>query len=728
MCGGFLLQTPVLAQKTYWSLFPTEIEFPSGTTSTLLGSFPSGAYYAENSVHLDDQLQFYVRNSGSFTVLDRFGDEYFPGNNALSGKELEIVPVPGSCDTYCVMFMKPIFNATSRFAYFEVRVNPDGTLKVFDVKEERLYGDFQTGIAVSKRIDDTKDRDIYVAAESGIERYTISTAGIAFQETINLMPSSSYSVGYVFEADLSPNGQYLAWGGDEGDVYVWDFQFSVLHEIALPGVTFNQQVIGVEFHTIVEGGTSLYASMEGHGVYEVDGFETASPTVSLVPNSSGLSYSQLELALDGLIYAVHWQTDRLTTIDPLSNTINTLTITVNSDLGLVGGGHALPQQIDGELDAAFYGVDPPSISGLSIETTALPNQVGSIPTFLNCNQIGLDFVDGGDYDEIDIEIVSVNPSDGTPLYGSIYLDYSTTLPSTTTLPIDLRCLDDLLNCDLFDNYLTQTFRLTVTIRNNTCITEDSVVGLFEVTGGPTPISIDFKMDSGTIGIPLCQSNSALTSCPVGNEGLAINATNSTGDVTYYRIDIQEVDCTEEDPDVEIGSPLLQGTNVTVSSAAGIFGSLNSLVINGSQNYFEDNPNEVHNKCFRIDLYLGNECREEKATNYFIVDPLLFLQGDFSGKELRAPTSKIRNGAVQQEKPLFYPNPFSRELYVDLSNLSGGEYRLCIYNIHGQAVREYTDEGQKNKLQLEVERLPAGIYFYQLSLSSEQQFSGRLIKQ
>lgn len=723
MCGGFLLQTPMLAQKTYWSLFPTEIEFPSGTTSTLLGSFPSGAYYAENSVHLDGQLQFYVRNSGSFTVLDRFGDEYFPGNNSLSGKELEIVPVPGSCDTYCVMFMKPIFNATSRFAYFEVRVNPDGTLKVFDVKEERLYGDFQTGIAVSKRKGDTKDRDIYVAAESGVERYTISTAGIVFQETYNFATSNNYSVGYVFEADLSPNGQYLAWGGDQGDVYVLDVQSTILHEIALPAVTFNQQVIGVEFHTIVEGGTSLYASMEGQGVYEVDGFETASPTVTLVPNSSGLSYSQLELALDGLIYAVHWQTDLLTTIDPLSNTINTLTITVNSDLGLVEGGHALPQQIDGELDAAFFGVDPPSISGLNIEATALPNQVGSVPTFFNCSTIGLDYNAAGDYDNVIIEIVSVNPLDGTPIYGTGFLDYAITLPNTTTLPIDLRCLDDAVNCDLFTAYLGQTFLLTVTLEGETCNTEASTSGFFEVFGAPSPITIDLDINSGS-GNTCDADDDVLNACHVGNKGGSFDISNSSGDIDYFRVTIQQVDCTTG---ADIGGVLLQGANTPFPSSGNANYNFNSLEINGSPGYFANNP--VDGLCYRVEVTLGNACGEASSLTYIFFDATLYLQGDDSNNwNSFAITERNQSAIPRPTTARIIPQPVQQQARLQLDTRYQGESILAIFNSNGQLLLQQDKEVASGQLALPIDGLLPGLYYYQLQLPDQLPITGKFIKQ
>jgi WD40 repeat protein len=727
MCGGLLLQMPAVAQKTFWSLFPTVIEFPAGTTSTLPGTLSNTTYLAENSVHLDGQLQFYVRNTYGFTVMDRFGTTYAPGNNTASGKELEIVPVPGSCDTYCVMFMESIFNATSKFAYFEVKVNTDGTLKVYDVKKKStVYTDIVTGLAVSKRIGSSADRDIYVVAHTGVvDRYTISPspAGIEFQETYSFTTSSNYSARLIYEADLSPDGLFLAWGGDDGDAYVLDLVNDVLHEIALPAVAYNQRVVGVEFHTVVEGGTSLYASMAGGGVYDIDDFAMATPTVTFVANSGFLGTSQLELALDGLIYAVNSSNGFLSSIDPLNNTVTTLNIPVSSSGGYVNATYALPQQIDGELDAAFYGVDPPSISGLSIDMTALPDQVGSAPTFFNCSPIGLGYNAGGDYDNVVIEIVSVNPLDGTPIYGTGFLDYAITLPNTTTLPIDLRCLDDAVNCDLFTAYLGQTFLLTVTLEGETCNTEASTSGFFEVFGAPSPITIDLDINSGS-GTTCDADDDVINACHVGNKGGSFDISNSSGDIDYFRVTIQQVDCTTG---ADIGGVLLQGANTPFPSSGNANYNFNSLEINGSTGYFAENP--VDGLCYRVEVTLGNVCGEASSLTYIFFDATLYLQGD--GSNLwgsSAITERNQGVLLPPTSARIIPQPVQQQARLQLDTRYQGESILVIFNSNGQLLLQQNKEATSGQIALPVDGLLPGLYYYQLQLPDQLPITGKFVKQ
>lgn len=563
------------AQKNFWSLYPTVINFTAGgATSTLPGTLIPPSYYAENSVHLDGTLQFYVRNPGNgFQVMDRFGNTYAPANNTTSNKELEIVPVPGSCDTYCVMFTEPFGTATSKFAFFEVQVNANGTLTVYPVqKKTTIYTGVITGIAVSKRIGSSADRDIYIVGGTFVDKYIISGTGINFEEQYDLS-SYHYNADEIYEADLSPDGLYLGWGSSDKDVYVLNTVNSTLYEITLSGPLFVQQITGVEFHTVVEGGTSLYASMSGSGVFEIEDFTTSTPTITAIPSSRYLGTSQLELALDGLIYCVESQNGRLSTIDPLSHTISTLTTTVTSSEDLIFTKNwALPQQIDGEGDALFLGVDPPTINNLQIEDTALPASFTGVPSFFNCADIGLDYTATGAYDDITIEIVSVNPATGTPVFGAGFLNYSITLPGTTPLPIDLRCLDDAVNCDLFDSYLGQSFLVTVTLDNTTCETQASAQGFFEVFGAPTPITVDLDINSGS-GITYDAVSSVANASAIGNKGGSFDLSNSSGDIDYFRVTIVQVDCTTG---ADITTILAQTNNTPFPSSGNANYNFNSL--------------------------------------------------------------------------------------------------------------------------------------------------------
>lgn len=525
-----------------------------------------------------------------------------------------------------------------------------------------------------------------------------------------------------------PGTLYLGWGSSDHDVYVMNTNLGTLSEITLSGPIFYQQITGVEFHTVVESGTSLYASMSGSGVFEIEDFTTSTPTITAIPSSRYLGTSQLELALDGLIYCVESQNGRLSTIDPLSHTINTLTTTVASSEDLIFVENwALPQQIDGEGDAFFYGVDPPAISGLNIEMTALPLVVSGAPTFFNCNPLGLDYTATGTFDDVSIEIVSVDPATGTPFMGPGFLNYATSLPSPVTLPLDLRCLDDAINCDLFDDFLGQTFKITVILKGEDCGTEASTQGFFKVFGAPTPISVDFKMRPPMFGQPLCQSSTVSTACVVGNQGVSFDATNTTGDITYYRINIREVDCTTGAP---VGSPLLLGSNVNIASIAGLYGNLNTLVINGSPAYFADNPSLVDGKCFKIQLVLGNICDEYSATNFFFVDPNEYLQSNDPDRAATANAQKDKRYTEEiPGQPFFYPNPFTQDFSLQFAGKHDSEYALRLVNLNGQTIHQQQGKLTEGAVDIITPNdLPSGVYFYLLQLDADQPYAGRIVKQ
>jgi hypothetical protein len=712
------------AQKNFWSLYPTVINFTAGgATSTLPGTLISQPYYAENSVHVDGTLQFYVRNSGSFEVMDQFGNTYAPANNTISNKELEVVPVPGSCDTYCVMFTEPFGTATSKFAFFEIQVKGDGTLNVYPVqKKTTVYSGIITGIAVSKRIGSSADRYIYIVGGTLVDRYVISTTGINFDQQYDLS-SYHYNADDIYEADLSPDGLYLGWGSSDKDVYVMTTDLGVLNEITLSGPLFVQQITGVEFHAIVEGGTSLYASMSGSGVFEIDDFATSTPTITAIAGSRYLGTSQLELALNGLIYCVESQNGRLSTIDPLSHTINTLTTTVTSSKDLIFVKNwALPQQIDGEGDALFLGVDPPTISNLNIEGTALPTSFTSIPSFFNCSDIRLNYTATGVYDDITIEIVSVNPITGTPIPG---LNYSITLPSTTTLPIDLRCLDDVVNCDLFDSYLGGSFLITVTLDNTACESQASVQGFFEVFGAPTPITVDLDINSGS-GITYDAVSSVDFASAVGNKGGSFDISNSSGDIDYFRVTIVQVDCSTG---ADIATLLAQVTNTPFPSSGNANYNFNTLEINGSQGYFGGNP--VDGNCYRFEVTLGNVCGEASALTYIIFDASMYLQNGSNNSNRASATVDRKNQSTLTStvlKAQVIPQPAQQQAWLKLDQPYTGEFVLTILNSKGQILTKVADKMANGQCTLPIGSLPSGLYYYQLQLPEQLPLSGKIIKQ
>ncbi len=60
----------------------------------------------------------------------------------------------------------------------------------------------------------------------------------------------------------------------------------------------------------------------------------------------------------------------------------------------------------------------------------------------------------------------------------------------------------------------------------------------------------------------------------------------------------------------------------------------------------------------------------------------------------------------------YPNPVSAQLNIELTSQESGHTDLYIYDINGRALLKFSKEIVKgfNNQQIDVSRLPAGIYF------------------
>jgi hypothetical protein len=72
-----------------------------------------------------------------------------------------------------------------------------------------------------------------------------------------------------------------------------------------------------------------------------------------------------------------------------------------------------------------------------------------------------------------------------------------------------------------------------------------------------------------------------------------------------------------------------------------------------------------------------------------------------------------------------PNPFSDNTVFQLSNYGGNPYSISLVNMIGQTVWSRSNVTE-DKIAIERGSLPAGIYYYQVRIQSEQMVVGKLV--
>jgi hypothetical protein len=80
------------------------------------------------------------------------------------------------------------------------------------------------------------------------------------------------------------------------------------------------------------------------------------------------------------------------------------------------------------------------------------------------------------------------------------------------------------------------------------------------------------------------------------------------------------------------------------------------------------------------------------------------------------------------KPLFYPNPGSIFIKAVLPEKIRGTVNIRLFNMTGKKVSDYdTEASDRNPVNLDVSRLPAGIYFVVFTnKETKQSCSGRIV--
>ena len=719
-----------MGQKNHWLLYPTHLDFSSGAIVTDQVSFSLPTpYNVENSIYSEGgDLLVYFQNG---ELIDPANPPSGTPGNFVTTKETGIFPLPGTCNSYCAISLNPGPLVDLNLWMEEFEITGSGIQNLgsgFYVEGNGVYNFLGNtgGIAISKIIPGTdNNRNIYIISSSGVHIFLIDATGF---HRVDFIPAQSFTFNNepldfeeIAEAELSPDGKWLAWNVDNYAIAMKLENYLIFRVLELQQRDASDYIKGLEFSAASD---YLYISMRHRGVKKWD-YTSPQQSGAWISGSWWLDNTQLELGKDGNIYGVEYMEynpgndGELQRIKP-DDSIEGTGITVFSDGSqyTLQSGFALPDQIDGEDELLFHGVQPIELPPLSFNGTTLPSVVsGNVPEFYNCQPIILDNWGNGDIDDYDISITSVDPGTGSPIYGNGYLDYQWSFSEQPDA--DIRCLSK--NCSFFKKYLGQTFKIVYTVGNSCdAHTEE---GFFQVFAGPTPANTTLGVNIGNGNIcPAAQTIGAV--CPVILYGASIDLSQSQGDIDYYQLTFTEVDCMTGNPSGE--GVFYEGPQVPVGNIGTINAlSFNAIEIDGIMLYFI--MHHYQDRCIRIDATVGNECGGTSKHAYikFLISGFLSRPDLVDGRDVwigKMGTSPTADDIAT------YPNPVSDKWMISWSNVERQTSDLMLYDQMGKVVYQKSMSGRAPHYfeEIDMSDFTAGLYYYQLLVGNEM-VSGKVIK-
>lgn len=79
-----------------------------------------------------------------------------------------------------------------------------------------------------------------------------------------------------------------------------------------------------------------------------------------------------------------------------------------------------------------------------------------------------------------------------------------------------------------------------------------------------------------------------------------------------------------------------------------------------------------------------------------------------------------------QSPVFYPNPATNLVTVNLGSDVSGDEQVRLYSSDGRLVLKLANEGKKDTMKVDLKNLPSGVYFVQIQTASGSA-SGKLVK-
>ncbi|MBX9851536.1 MAG: T9SS type A sorting domain-containing protein [Cytophagaceae bacterium] len=394
--------------------------------------------------------------------------------------------------------------------------------------------------------------------------------------------------------------------------------------------------------------------------------------------------------------------------DAISASSYTNTIYSTASSGPMNFGlYRLPDQVDGENYYSFRGVDVAVISANTINGQANANP--SWNSFYNCVAINQSVTATGSQGRIILTKVDASKN---PIVGGGAYSATTTWSTIASLSADLRTFSGTSN-ELQNN--NGYYKLEVQVKNS-CDVITSVIWWLQINAAPTAASITLTLnDYATVGVPDAPVQTA-PGLALGIYSGSFNLNNSTGTVTFWQIQIDEVTNTGA-----FVRTILPTATFNVSGVSGLtavnFNTLNIPAIGAPVNWAGGTgffANKAFGFYYKMTMTVGNDCGSSSNWSYVKYDCFCkmgqFIASNDNGKFVTT-----------------YPNPFDRQLTVNVPD--GDIVKFSIINPLGSVLYEREFSGSETTggvVQVETAELPRGAYIYKMEANGES-VTGQIIK-
>ena len=696
---------------------------PAGIVSTFAGNGNAGfanttalSEYAVSNGAFDENGNVLfsvtdddIRNAAGISVGTLANYTLLPEGHFYGtlGKEISIVPVPGSCRDFYILYLKYGFSQWHQSVYLlsaKVSVSTAGVVTI--VNNGAVVG--MTGqnfmcFAVGKLNTTNNTRALYTIGDIGLFKYTISSSGISLGTEITGITTRGAKI-----LELSSDGNKLAWieNSLSGVVYIHVYDFITDVKKAISTITFDfNGYNGLEFSPADD---YIYFSAASStpsvgGIYKVAATGSSASVVPTQITSGTYMYTDLELGRDGFIYAIDGLPSTSTVansgvlgrINPATDVVATTNIPLASAKYvnyLHGDFYMLPDQIDGENYDYFFGTpkltDAFIINGNAVSSTIATN------TF-TCAAIALQ----NTASVATAYQITINKADAN---GNVVSGYSYTTGLIASAPpstIDLKALDAAYLASSTGYFKIQFFT------QNAC-TSSTYIGLIQ-NSTISAASANFKLNDGD-GHAFSPDNT-LPGDTLSASGGSISGHYSTGYIATYEIKVDKVDCSTGSVLTAnvVNVPATAVTNGDPSTITAVSFNLKST----PKNYFFSNAG-----CFKVTYTVTNACGSSSQTGYFNSDPALFRIGN--NLESTSNANNIYPNPTKGLTTVVFLSKEERIVTCALSNIQGGNVL--------RVVDAYSASTGINEMTFDTTNISAGIYLYQLLDGTNTIQTGKLV--
>ncbi|MCC7332880.1 MAG: T9SS type A sorting domain-containing protein [Flavobacteriales bacterium] len=753
-----MLTSYTFAQQKIWTTPPKKWNMTTSTpTST---SLPGGAstYSVANGAYDEaGNLLFYIQDN---SVVDASGSSvgnlpnYYPNSDCseayeILGGEIAIVPIPGTCNEFYVIYSKDNAVGYSPLLYVEVDCSGASPSITYNGK---VYtgcsgyvnqaftianhgGSDNTAFAVSKVYTGTgasAKRFLLSVSSTGIVRSEISSSGISSgtTTTYTTLGLTAYTDFNGIEAEISWGSNYFAWSSANGKVFTIEIDPLDGSYINPSTETYSiSGAKGIEFSNSTNN-PYLYvaAASDLKRIYTYN-----QSTTNISWGTNDLSNTFLEYGKNGRIYGVSpIYSGSTLTGSKLVGIVGTTVITdITADIdsrhvignNTIDGIFTLPNQIDGEDYTYFNGLPKVTIAGFTLNSNAVSN-VCDNGTDKYCQNAAIAFnatYNNGTPAQYNLMIQAYNDNTCAPtqLTGSGYINYqSGWVSGTPTANLDLRTLSDGNSLNLGN--ITGTVKITYSIKD-ACGTESTYARYIQIYD-PVPLSIDLgiKTPSGWT----TPSHSIGSPVNVGSASLAYRVDNSTGTLSQLTVLIEEVDNTGAfiqtiyNKTINTSNfSLYDDVNLNtlcVGSAVWGFNPGFGSCTGGYTGYFSyTNGQNSYQNYYKITVTLSNLCGTSSDYSY------LYVSSQGNSPVNPNVTERKQQEVIKQETNSLniYPNPVTNLLTIEFDQLTDDAVEISLTDVLGKQTTVLMPSTNIKKggfkQTFDVSKLPAGIYSYQI---------------